>query len=77
MIDDVSSSLDVETEAALWRHLFDREGTGVTTALVVSHRRPALQRADRIIVVDAGRIVARGTADRLRTSSPLFRQLWG
>lgn len=77
VIDDVSSSLDVETEAALWRHLFDRKGTGVTTALVVSHRRPALQRADRIIVVDAGRIVARGTAHRLRASSSLFRQLWG
>lgn len=98
VVDDVSSALDVETEARLWDRLFGAsrgdgslpagpagnvgDGNGdrptvPTTALVVSHRRPALQRADQVIVLDGGRICARGTADQLRASSPLFRQLWG
>ena len=74
VIDDVSSALDVETEAALWDRLGSR---GTTTALVVSHRRPALRRADLVLVVEEGRIVARGTADELLERSATFRTLWG
>jgi len=74
VFDDLSSALDVETEAALWERLFARPAT---TALVVSHRRPALSRADRVLVMDQGRIVARGTAATLLKGSALFRDLWG
>ena len=59
VIDDLSSALDAETEAELWSRLF--AGGAETTALVVSHRPAALRRADQILVMDAGRIVARGT----------------
>ena len=62
VFDDVSSALDVETERILWERLF-RDRTGVTS-LVVSHRRPALQRADQIVVMEAARIV-RGRKARL------------
>jgi ATP-binding cassette subfamily B protein len=73
VVDDVSSALDVDTEALLWDRLFAREGV---TSLVVSHRRPALQRADQIIVMDGGRIAAIGTLAELMESSPLLRNLW-
>jgi ATP-binding cassette subfamily B protein len=73
VVDDVSSALDVETERLLWDRLFEREGV---TSLVVSHRRPALQRADQIIVMDAGRIVATGTLHELLQTSPQLRDLW-
>jgi len=75
VFDDLSSALDVDTEALLWDRLF--AGDTVTTALVVSHRRPALTRADLVVVIDEGRVVARGTAEELRRTSPVFNELWG
>ncbi|MBX3139309.1 MAG: ABC transporter ATP-binding protein [Trueperaceae bacterium] len=57
VFDDISSALDVETERRLWDGLFVAGGT---TCLVVSHRRAALERADRVIVLEEGRVVAQG-----------------
>lgn len=74
VIDDLSSALDVETEKTLWERLFS-EHAG-TTALVVSHRRPALQRADQIILMETGTVTARGTYRDLLASEPEFRRLW-
>ena len=75
VFDDLSSALDVETEATLWERLF-APGT-VTTALVVSHRRPALARADLVVVLEEGRVADRGTARELLARSATFRELWG
>jgi len=74
VFDDVSSALDVETERVLWEQLF-RDRADVTS-IVVSHRRPALQRADQIVVIDQGRVAAVGTLDQLMDSSPEFRAMW-
>jgi ATP-binding cassette subfamily B protein len=74
VFDDLSSALDVETEQTLWSRLLE-EHNGAT-ALVVSHRRPALQRADQIIVMEDGRIAAVGTFADLRESSDAFNALW-
>lgn len=75
VFDDLSSALDVETEAVLWDRLF--ADYGGSTALVVSHRRPALLRADQVIVLEEGRVVDRGTAEELLQRSEPFRELWG
>jgi ATP-binding cassette subfamily B protein len=56
VIDDLSSALDVETEARLWRQLLDAATT--TTLLVVSHRHAVLERADQVVVLDEGRRVS-------------------
>ena len=74
VLDDVSSALDVETEQLLWDRLFASRADVAT--LVVSHRRTAMLRADKIIVMEGGRIVATGTAEELQSDSEVFRAIW-
>jgi ATP-binding cassette, subfamily B, bacterial len=73
VFDDISSALDVETEERLWHRLFERKNAA---CLVVSHRKPALQRADQIVVLKDGRVDDIGTLEELLKRNEELQRLW-
>ncbi|MGB7234764.1 MAG: ABC transporter ATP-binding protein [Rhodococcus sp. (in: high G+C Gram-positive bacteria)] len=72
VLDDATSAVDAETEAKIFdalRRLRER------TTIVLAHRRSTLTLADRVAVLDNGKILDIGTVDELDRRCPLFRTL--
>jgi ATP-binding cassette subfamily B protein len=73
LLDEATSALDAESERIVQRAL-ERLMTG-RTVLMIAHRLATVRHADRIAVMDHGRIVAVGTHDSLIRDNPLYARL--
>jgi ATP-binding cassette subfamily B protein len=73
ILDDATSAIDARTEQAIHRSL--EEVLARRTTVLIAHRHSTLMLADRVIVLDHGRIVDSGTTEELLAHSQLFREL--
>ena len=74
ILDDATASVDATTEAKIRLGL--REAMLGRTTLIIAHRLSTISLADEIVVLDAGRIAARGTHDELLEQSAVYRDIY-
>jgi len=74
VLDDVLSAVDYETERRLLASIYSAEG--VKSLIIVSHRVKALQRADKILVFEKGKVVDHGTHEELVLRPGYYRDTW-
>ena len=74
ILDDATASVDATTEAKIRLGL--REAMRGRTTLIIAHRLSTISLADEIVVLDAGRIAARGTHDELLETSQVYRDIY-
>jgi len=74
ILDDSTSSVDVETETKIQDALAARPDRH--TSLVVAQRISTVLRADKIVVIDQGRVAAEGTHQELMQSSPIYQEIY-
>ena len=73
ILDEATSALDASSEQMVQESL--KQILVDKTAIIIAHRLSTIQHADRIVVLDNGRVVAEGTHAELLENSPLYRDL--
>jgi ABC-type multidrug transport system fused ATPase/permease subunit len=74
ILDDATASVDATTEARIRLGL--REAMEGRTTLIIAHRLSTISLADEVVVLDHGRIAARGTQGELAETSPVYREIY-
>ena len=74
ILDDATASVDAATEAKIRLGL--REAMRGRTTVIIAHRLSTIALADEIVVLEHGRLVARGVHDELVGTSTVYREIW-
>jgi ATP-binding cassette subfamily B protein len=73
ILDDATASVDATTEARIRLGL--REAMRGRTTIIIAHRLSTISLADELVVLDHGRVIARGTADELAETSEVYQEI--
>ena len=71
VLDESTSEVDSKTE----ERIFEKLSEVCPTLIIISHRLSTIGKADEIIVMEEGRIVAQGTHEELITNSPIYKEI--
>jgi ATP-binding cassette subfamily B protein len=75
VLDDATSAVDAPRELQVVKALAETRRD--KTTLIISHRPATIAVADRVVLIDDGQVVAQGTHEELRSSSPRYRHVLG
>ena len=74
IFDDSLSAVDTQTDAKIRKSIQQRFGKA--SVILISHRITTLSAADKIIVLDGGRIAEEGTHDELKTAGGIYQKIY-
>lgn len=74
ILDDSLSAVDNKTDARIRASLEERFGTA--TIIIISHRITTLSKADKVVVLDKGRIIEQGTPEELKTAGGVYQKIY-
>ena len=74
ILDEPTSSVDAKSEYEIFRNILKKQEN--KTTLIISHRFSTVRKAERIIVLDAGKIVEQGTHDELLKQNGIYKEMF-
>jgi ATP-binding cassette subfamily B protein len=74
IFDDSMSAVDTETDAKIRSALMQRFGKA--TVILISHRITTLSKADKVVVLDGGRVAEEGSPAELRTAGGIYQKIY-
>ena len=76
LLDEATSALDATSEKLVQESIDELTKNKTQTTIIIAHRLSTIKNADRILVIDGGKVIESGTHDDLLKSAGLYKELW-